>query len=405
MSRTPVDSQPTERHRQRHSGIAFFRNAFRPFFLGAGLWAIVVLFVRATELLGYGVSALAFADLNRWHAHELLFGYGAAVVAGFALTAIPNWTGRLPVAGTALAILAGLWFIGRMAALTPSLPGPVHFAVDAAFLPTLAALAAREIVAAKNHRNIPVAGLIALLALGNIVFHLEDAGVIPAASYGTRVGLAALVLLMGLIGGRIVPSFTNNWLARENRQRAATTNPTTERLAHAATAAAFALWVALPYEAVTGAALTVAAVVQAVRLAGWRGWATVREPLVLVLHIGYAWIPIGLASLGGAIVWNPGAISAGMHALTVGAVGTMTLAVMTRATLGHSGRALHAGSGTAAIYAAITASALARVMAVFVPAAAGVLLPLASLLWISSFALFVAIFGPMHLRPRIGDTA
>ncbi|MBL9097424.1 MAG: NnrS family protein [Alphaproteobacteria bacterium] len=405
MSSAPVNSQTTDRHRRRHTGVVLFRNAFRPFFLGAGIWAIAALSIRLAELSGIDISALAFADLNRWHVHELLFGYGSGVVAGFALTAIPNWTGRLPVAGTALAALTCLWLAGRVAALLPQLPSALHLVIDAAFLPTLAGLAAREIVAAKNHRNIPVVGLIALLALGNISFHLEEAEIMAVTSYGARLGLAALILLMGLIGGRIVPSFTNNWLARENKPRIAATNVPTERLVHGATAAALALWVVLPFEAATGAALAAAAAAQLIRLARWRGWMTVREPLVLVLHVGYAWIPIGLALLGATIVWHPGAISAGVHALTVGAVGTMTLAVMTRATLGHTGRALRAGGGTTAIYAAITISALARVAAAFLPAAAGTLLPLAGLFWISSFVLFVAIFGAMHLRPRAGETA
>lgn len=402
---TPAESEPTERHRRRHSGIVLFRNGFRPFFLGAGLWAMVALAVRLAELAGYDVAALAFGDLNRWHAHELLFGYGAAVVAGFALTAIPNWTGRLPVAGTALAMLFGLWIAGRAAALLPQLPPAIHFALDAAFFPALAGLAAREIVAAKNYRNIPVAVLIALLALANIVFHLEELEVFAAGQYGARSGLGVLVLLMGLIGGRIVPSFTNNWLARERRERMAMTHALTERVAHAASAVALMLWVVLPFAQATGFALAGAAAAQFVRLVGWRGWLTTREPLVLVLHVGYAWIPAGLALLGAAIVWNPGMISAGTHALTVGAVGTITLAVMTRATLGHTGRALHAEGSTVAIYSAITASALARVSAVFLPDSGGVLLPLAGALWLFAFGLFVAVFGRMHLSSRLRETA
>jgi uncharacterized protein involved in response to NO len=405
MSNSPTTGDPTERHRRRHSGVALFRHGFRPFFLGAGLWAIVALAVRVAELLGYGIAGLAFADLNHWHAHELLFGYGGAVVAGFALTAIPNWTGRLPVAGAALTTLFALWIAGRAAALLPQLPSAIHFAIDATFLPALASLAAREIVAAKNYRNVPVVGLIAVLGLGNVVFHLEEMEIVTAGQYGARLGLSALILLMGLIGGRIVPSFTNNWLARKQRARAATTNALTERLVHVTTAAAFALWVALPFAAVTGLALATAAVAQVIRLIGWRGWTTAQEPLVLVLHVGYAWIPVGLALLGAAIVANPGIASAGIHALTVGAVGTMTLAVMTRATLGHTGRALHAENGTVAIYGAITASALSRVAAVFLPDSAGILLPLAGVLWLLAFVLFVAIFGPMHVRPHAGETA
>jgi len=374
-----------------------------PFFLGAGAWAVTVLGVRLAELGGLDVALAAFDGLSRWHAHELLFGYGGAVVAGFALTAIPNWTGRLPVAGRALAALWTLWLLGRLGSLLPSLPGYSLLILDAPFLFALALLAGWEILAGRNYRNLGVLALIALLAGANVCFHLEALRLIAAEQTGQRMALAALILLIGLIGGRITPSFTNNWFARTGQPRAATSPPLIEHLAHGLTAAAFAAWIALPEAWVSGGALLAAALAQFARLAGWPGWRTLAEPLVLALHAGYAWIPVGLVLLGVAILWDASLVSGGVHALTTGAIGLMTLAVMTRATLGHTGRSLHASPGTTALYAAVATSALTRVGAALLPAMATGLLPLAGGLWIVAYALFLAIFGPVLLRPRLGN--
>jgi len=399
----PIDDAAGRR--SRRAGVTLFRNGFRPFFFGAGVWAVIAMAVRIAELSGYDVPVYAFHDPTLWHANAFLFGYGGAVVAGFALTAIPNWTGRLPIAGGPLAALFALWLAGRIALFMPQLPATVTMAIDVAFLPVLAGVAAREIIAGKNLRNIPVCLAIALLGTANIVLHLEALDVIPQERYGVRIGIAVLIGLMGLIGGRIVPSFTTNWLARHNKPRLAPTVAVVERLTHASTGAAFLLWIAFPYSPFAGAALLLASTAHAVRLYSWQGWRTLAEPLVLVLHAGYAWIPVGLFLLGTTILLDPAVSSTTLHALTVGAIGTMTLAVMTRATLGHTGRELRASAGTAVLYAAISASAVARVLAGFVPQFGIAFFATAGALWILAFGLFVAIYGPMHLQPRVGETS
>ncbi len=389
---------------RRHTGIPLLRYGFRPFFLGAGLWAVFAVAIRIVDVGLAPSDGFAFRDATRWHAHELIFGYGSAVVAGFALTAVPNWTGRLPITGRPLLALFGLWFAGRAALLSP-LPATLAIGTDVAFLFVLAAVLAREIVAGRNVRNLPVCVLISCLGAANVAFHLETIDVLAADGYGQRAGIAILVLLIGVIGGRIVPSFTNNWFARQRRPRTATARPAIDRLSHAASGIALVLWIAFPYEQIVGLAFTVAAAIQLYRLAAWGGWRTWREPLVLVLHVGYAWIPAGFLLLAVGSSAAPAAMSAGLHALAVGAIGTMTLAVMTRATLGHTGRELRANRATVGLYAAITASAILRSIAPFVPDLNLPLLIAAGSFWVVAFGLFVAVYGPMHLTPRLGDPA
>ena len=389
---------------RRRSGLPLFRYGFRPFFFAAGLWAVIAMAIRLGDVSGSISSGFVFHDATRWHAHALLFGYSSAVVAGFALTAVPNWTGRLPISGTPLLLLFMLWLAGRAALFSP-LPASIAIPIDAAFLPVLAIALGREIIAGRNVRNLPVCGLILLLGGANILFHLEAFDLIPAEGYGTRMGIGMLSLLIGLIGGRIIPSFTNNWFGRQKLPRAATSAVALERAAHAASALAVGGWVIAPDAGVTGIAFFVAAAAHALRLALWRGWRTWTEPLVFVLHVGYSWIPIGFVILACAISFDPVLNSAGLHALSAGAIGTMTLAVMTRATLGHTGRKLHANAGTVALFAAITTSAVLRVAAGVVPSINVPLLIGAGILWLTAFAAFVGIYGPMHLARRVGDAS
>ncbi len=388
---------------RRSSGLSLLRYGFRPFFFGAGVWALLAMVLRVGDIGFASADGLLFQDPTRWHAHAFVFGYASAVVAGFALTAVPNWTGRLPITGGPLFALWTLWIAGRAAALLP-LPAALAAAVDIAFLPVLAGVLTREVVAGKNKRNIPVCALIALFGAANLIFHLESLAVLPTEGHGTRAGLAMLVLLIGVIGGRIVPSFTNNWLARHGAPRV-TANAWLDRAGHCAGGIAAAAWIAAPYADVTGTAFVVAAAIHVVRLAAWRGWRTGREPLVLILHVAYAWIPLGFLLLGLGIWFDAAAMTAGLHALGAGAIGTMTLAVMTRATLGHTGRALHAGAATVCLNTAVTASAVLRVAAPFVAELYVPLLVAAGMFWIAAFALFVAVYGPMQWSPRVGDTA
>jgi uncharacterized protein involved in response to NO len=381
------------------SGPALFSYGFRPFFLFGAAWAAAAVALWLPLLFGDIRLPTAFSPID-WHVHEMLYGYLAAVVAGFLLTAIPNWTGRFPLAGTPLVLLVLLWCAGRVAVLLSADLGPVLVAaIDCGFLVVFAAVCMREIVAGKNWGNLRVVAVLAVLAAGNILFHVEVT-MRGAATYGGRVGIAAAIAMIMVMGGRIVPSFTRNWLVRENPGRLPQPIATFDVAAIAVSIAAFALWVLLPAVVVTGAALAIAGALQVVRLARWAGDRTWRDPLVLILHVGYAFVPVGFLLLAASVFW-PHVIpmSAGVHAFTAGAIGTMTLAVMTRATLGHTGHPLAATAGTQVIYGLVVVAALARIAASMVPSPFA-LLHIAAVAWIAAFGLFALIYGPMLLRPR-----
>ncbi len=323
----------------------------------------------------------------------MLYGYVAASIAGFLLTAIPNWTGRLPVSGWPLAGLAALWLAGRAAILfSADIGGVAAAAIDVSFLATLAAVAAREIIAGKNWRNLRVLSVLGVLIAGNVVFHAEVL-MRGAADYGIRIAIAAIILLISLIGGRVVPSFTNNWLARNNPGRRPVPFARFDMATIALSALALVAWIAAPAVHASGALLLLAGVMQALRLARWAGDRTFSDRLVLVLHVGYAFVPLGFLLIGASTFTEAVPTSAGIHAWTAGAVGLMTLAVMTRATLGHTGRALQAGPATQAIYALVLLAALLRIVAAFTGSLA--LIEIAGAAWIAGFACFVAFYGPL----------
>jgi uncharacterized protein involved in response to NO len=383
------------------TGPAILTYGFRPFFLSAALWAGLAMALWVPMLTGLIVLPTAFDPVS-WHAHEFLFGYLGAVVAGFLLTAVPNWTGRLPIVGWPLGALAALWLAGRVAvAASAALPAGLVAVIDLAFPVTLAAVIGREIVAGRNWRNLIVLGLLAVFAAGNLLFHWEAArGDYAAQGYGFRLALCAGLMMIAVIGGRVVPSFTRNWLAKRGPGRLPV--PPMQRfdkVALLALMAALLLWVALPFDLVTGAALILAGALHLARLARWAGHRTLAEPLVAVLHAGYAFLPLGALALGAEII-EPGWLGAAeaQHLWMGGAVGLITLAVMTRATLGHTGLMLTAGPGTVAIYLSLAAAVLARVAAGFWPEAAGLLHAAAGLLWIGAFGGFAVVYGPLLLR-------
>jgi uncharacterized protein involved in response to NO len=387
-------STPTAlRRRLDYAGPAIFSYGFRPFFLGGAAWAALSVALWLPQYFGALALPTTFGPLD-WHIHEMIYGYAAAVIAGFLLTAIPNWTGRLPVNGLPLASLFALWVMGRVAISCSAIWGVwVAAAVDVAFLLALAAVAIGEIIAGKNWRNLRVLIMVGLLIAGNIVFHFE-ATRHGSADYGVRIGIAALIGLIMLVGGRIVPSFTHNWLKRNNPGRLPQAFSRFDAVTLAVSALALACWIALPQSAISGALLMIAGLLQAVRQLRWAGDRTFADRLVLVLHVAYAFVPIGFLLSGAAILWpSTWPISAGLHAWTTGAVGLMTLAVMTRASLGHTGQQLVASEPTQLIYLCAVLAALARIVAAFEPSEP--LLYAAASAWFLAFGGFAVFFGPL----------
>ncbi len=383
-------------------GPAVLSYGFRPFFLLAGAEAALMIGLWVAWYEGAIFLPSAFSPIA-WHVHELAFGYVWAVVAGFLLTAVPNWTGRLPVVGLPLLTLVALWLLGRVAVATSVYLDPISVAAASlAFPVALVAAIAREIVAGRNLRNLKVLVVAGVLLAAQVLFHVEAAGGYDVV-YASRLAVAAILVLIMLIGGRIVPSFTTNWLKRENPGRLPVPFNRFDGACVLVSALALALWVALP--ALDGGGswiapvLGVAGVMQIVRLARWAGDRTFREPLVTVLHAAYAFIPLGFL-LAAWAAYADEANAAATHAWTVGAVGLMTLAVMTRATRGHTGLPLTAPAGTVAIYVLVGGSALARIAAAFLPGHIMTLLAVAGAAWTAAFLLFVLLYAPLLLLPR-----
>ncbi len=381
-----------------YRGPVLLSYGFRPFFLFGAIYAGLAILAWLPMFSGELELSTAFSPVD-WHVHEMLYGYLPAVVTGFLLTAIPNWTGRLPIQGMPLLVLFSVWLAGRVAVTFSAEIGWLAAAIiDVGFLVLVVAATTREIVAGKNWRNLRVVGLVTLLLAGNIAFHVE-AHVQGTAEYGARIGIAAIVLLIVVIGGRIVPSFTRNWLARENPGRLPAPFARFDAAVIGVSAATLALWVAQPLGLATAAALAATAVLNIVRLARWAGDRTWRDRLVLILHVGYAFVPLGFL-LASAAALDLVVTSAGIHAWTVGAAGTMTLAVMTRASLGHTGNALTASAMTQAIYAAVAIAAIARICVSLDPASSETLLPITVFAWCVAFFGFAASYGPMLMGRR-----
>jgi len=371
--------------------------AFRPMFLAAGSWAVIALALWLAMFFGHVQLPTRFDPLA-WHVHEMLFGFVMAAVAGFLLTAIPNWTGRLPVRGYPLAALVCLWLLGRIACLiSADLLAWLAVLADLAFPFALLAVAAREIIVGRNWRNLPMTAPLALFIVADLLMHLESLGFAVPAGLGWRLAVGAPILLISVIGGRIIPSFTRNWLFKRKSRRLPSPHNMVDTVAVGVLAAALILWAFLPDHRMTGALLIAAALINAARLSRWTGFATWAEKLLLVLHVGYAWLVLGVALLGLSI-FNIGVpVASAIHALTAGATAVMILAVMPRVTLGHTGRALTANRATVAIFVLINAAAIARVCASWHTEFMVLLLLVAGACWIAAFGLFGLVYGPMLL--------
>jgi uncharacterized protein involved in response to NO len=380
------------------TGPILFSYGFRPFFLGGAIWACaaMVLWIAAVsgqiEIGGeYGARA--------WHAHEMLFGFGSAIVAGFLLTAVPNWTGRLPVSGPPLMALFLLWCLGRIALLVPDEIGLLSAVVlEAAFLPMMLVVCVREIVAGRKWADLKVIAGLGALTVANIGFHYETIAA-EGADYSQRLALAGLTMMIVIVGGRMLPSFTRNWLNKAGRTDYPVPYNSFDAAVIVLTMPALLLWVGAPESPLTAGATLVAASLHIVRLWRWRGWTTHDEPLVIVLHLAYGFVPVGLLAIAASTVQIIDVTSA-IHVLTVGTVTTMMLAVMTRATRGHTGRELTASRMTCMCFSAIFLCALVRPAAEFDPAYAILAYSVAAALWVGAFALYLFEYGPMLVARR-----
>jgi uncharacterized protein involved in response to NO len=390
------------RRRRMAASHPFFRGGFRPFFFGGAAWALIALTLWICSLIG-GLSLPTALDPLIWHRHEMLFGFVGAIVGGFLLTAVPNWTGRLPIAGWPLGGLFALWAAARLALLFSATIGIVPAALlDVGFFLVLGLLAAREVLEA-NNRNIPIVGMILLFGTADALDYLATGGILPWPDLGWQLAIGIVVILISLIGGRIIPSFTRNWMAKRGIKKGLPTQPGRfDLIVIGATALAVLAWLGGPSETPIGLVLVAAALLQAVRWLRWRGYRTYPDPLVFVLHVGYAWIPIGLALLGCSLM---GLVprSAAIHALTAGAMATMILAVMTRASLGHTARELKANAATTTIYVLVTVGAVLRVVAALGLVDYNFGIEIAGVAWAGAFALFLIAYAPVLWRPRIGE--
>lgn len=397
MTEPPPRSSPSSQ-----PAVALFAYGFRPFFWAAGAFAMFGL-IAWLWIYMIGAQPLRNQPPQLWHGHEMLYGFVAAAIAGFLLTAVPSWTGARGFAGAPLIVLAAVWLAGRLAfAVASVLPFPVVAICELAFLPALAVLLAPPLLRAKN-RNTRLLFVLAAIWITDCVFviaMLRDDALLARAAL--LVAIDIVVLLITIIGGRIVPAFTANALRARGMAAEMRSSRWVEAIVIGAMIAVVVVDVFAPWGVVAGGVAALAAIAQAVRLTGWRSLRTRGEPLVWSLHLAYVWLPVALAMK--AIYQLTGAAWSAywLHALTIGSATSMVLAVMTRAALGHTGRALVAGWPIAIAYVLLSLAALVRV---FSPSLVAMdyrwTVLLAGALWVAAFALFLLVYTPILMRPRV----
>ena len=381
-----------------------FKAGYRPFFFAAAAWAVLSVVLWLTMLAGWVDLPTAFDPLA-WHAHEMIYGFVVAAIAGFLLTAIPNWTGRFPLQGAPLIALAGLWLAGRIAMASSALIGALPAAlVDVAFLLSLLLAVAREVIAGNNWRNLPPLAALFLLLCGNALTHAEAMGLFQTGALGNRLGLGVAAGMIALVGGRLIPSFTRNYLAKRRVWALPAPTGWIDRLALTLVVLALAAWAMEAADWLQAAMLLAAATANALRLSRWCGLGVRRDPLLLNLHLGYCWLVAGLALLGLSRWSEMIPDAAGLHGLAAGAFGTMILAVMSRTILAYAGRHQAVIGGTVPMFALVHISALARIGATFFPVAYLHLLAASALAWTAAFTLFLVTYGRLSLAPNGGRT-
>ena len=375
---------------------------FRVFFALAGLSALVLIVLWNAVFKGTLTAANYFSP-NNWHAHEMLLGYAVAVIAGFLLTAVKNWTGKPTLTGDKLAGLALLWLYGRILPFYAGLlPDALIAAVDFAFLPVLAYQISLPIMQAKHYKSLVFIGLLLLLTLGNGLIHAEILGLCQHSAWtGIELVVATIIILILILAGRVFPFFTERGLSGTLIIK----NPLLDALAIGSALAVFALqlW------AVSGTLLALAAVLAAAtnsaRVAGWYVQRIWYVPLLWILYLGYGWIILGfvLTALS-AYAWVLPSLA--LHAFTLGGIGVLTLGMMARVSLGHTGRALRASNAMAIAFVLINIAALFRVLVpIALPNGYNLLIYGSTLSWLAAFALFMYVYAPILTAPRIDGEA
>lgn len=377
------------------AGGALWNLGFRPFYLLASVFGAAGIAVWAAQFAGWFPGG-AYLQGYLWHAHEMLFGYTVAVIAGFLLTAVRNWTNLPTPAGLPLAGLAALWVAGRILVL---LPWPLVAALVNAAFPIAAAIAIGvPMVRSANRRNYFFSALLFLMGIAVLAFHLSYQGIL---AFPTRLGLLAgldvVLFVMAVMGGRVIPMFTNNGVPGTNARRTLVT----ERLSLGSVLALLAADLALASAEVVAVVALVAAVAHAARLWLWQPWRTSRTPLVWVLHAAYAWIVIHLA-LRSLSAFGVVGESLALHALTVGAIGGLTIGMMTRTARGHTGRPLVADGWEVAAYGLVMAAAVVRVGGgIAFPGAQVATVTISAALWSAALAIYAVRYWPVLTRPRL----
>jgi uncharacterized protein involved in response to NO len=381
------------------SGWPVLRLGFRPFYLGAAAFAVLAIPLWVALFLGQWQLTMALPPLL-WHAHEMLFGFAIAVILGFLLTAVKAWTGLATPRGASLGALALLWLAARLAAVTG--PYALYAVLDLALLPLVAVVLTRLLLQARNRRNLPLAGLLMLLALANGIFHLGLIGAVEIAPLTPLyAALSLIVMIECAIAGRVIPAFTMSATPGLKLK----VRPSVERTALALTALALLLWVlapaAAPWRTGSGLALSLAAVAHMLRLLQWRPMITRHRPILWILHLAYAWIPLGLALLAAAQFGWTGA-TAGVHALAIGATAGLIIGMLTRTARGHTGRPLQVSRPEIVAYVLVMVAAVVRV---FLPLAVPQWLPMALVIaataWSLAFAIYLFIYAPWLLKTRL----
>ncbi len=370
-----------------------FSAAFRPFFLLAGLWSALAVPVWLCAYAAGLALPSAFPPVV-WHVHEMVFGFGFASVTGFLLTAIPNWTGRLPLRGAPLAALALLWLAGRVAVHAAEwIPRPLVVIVDCALLPALSAMLFATIASARKRMFWWTLPPLFAFAAANLVFHLAN------PQWGLLLGVHALAFLFTLYGGLFIPAFTRRYLHARGERAGAILMPLEYATALAMVVFACADLLGAPPRWTAAAALAAAAV-HAWRFARWRGWRTASEPLLWCIHLGYAWLIAALVLRALAEVAPQVPRDAWVHAFTLGAYGMLKIGLMTRVVLRHTGRPLKASAAMQVAFLMVFAASLLR-LAFSVHGLGDWALAVSALLWAAAFLAYLMLHGPMLVRPSL----